>query len=151
MVSYTAESTVELLLTLNNSNDSSLGPGVYLDLDSLAFASNLPGWYAYDDSSFLVPYEKWLVSGSDAPDQVQPNVSYYIQFVAQPGQAAQDNAELTLTFTQAECWPLCASGVYCHIHSTRFGLAPIPGAIPWQAEPSRCYPWRQLFLPWTSQ
>jgi len=148
LVSYTVDSTFEIKLILNDSNNSALGPGIYLDIDNIVFNSNLPSpfgnWYA----PLLSPYEKIFIARSYAPATLIPNQKYFAQFTSlQPGKADQDNGELTINHTKNECWILCSSGAYCYIHDKPFGIAPIPGRIDWIPAPNRCTEWGYSFLP----
>lgn len=148
LVSFTAQSTFELKLTLNDSNDSALGPGIYLDMDTVAFDSNLPEAYGDWYTPLFSPYEKIFISGSNAPETLIANQLYFVQFTSlKPGQAAQDNAELTITHTQSDCWLFCNSGAYCHIHDNPFSLQPIPGRVDWTPIADRCSEWSRWFLP----
>jgi len=108
----------------------------------------LPDYYADSYAPLLSPYEKIFTGGSKAPNQLAPNASYYLQFTSlQPGEADQDNAELTITHRKNECWILCSSGAYCLIHDNRFDIAPIPGRVDWIPAPQRCSQWGFSFLP----
>jgi hypothetical protein len=152
LITYTTDSTFEIKLVLNDSDSSALGPGIWLDLDTTTFESNLPSssgtWY----SPLLSPYEKILIAHSSAPVQLAPDTSYYASFIsAQPGQADQDNGELTINHTKTECWIFCSSGAYCHIHEKPFGIVPIPGRIDWIPDPDRCSEWSYSFLPFLRQ
>jgi hypothetical protein len=112
----------------------------------------LPDYYANDYAPILSPYEKIFIGGSNSPNQLTPNTLYFLQFTSlQPGEADQDNAEMSITHSKNECWILCSSGAYCHIHDNPFGIAPIPGRIDWQPAPDRCSEWSYSFLPFLHQ
>lgn len=152
LISYTApitNTTFEIHLILNDSTDSKFGPGIWLDMATTTYNSDLPANYADWYTPWHSLYEKHFIGGSTAPQQLQPNRLYYLQYTSdKPGQATQDNAELSITYSREQCWILCTSGDYCNIHESRFGLEPIPGRIAWQPAPARCFTWQDLFLPW---
>lgn len=151
LVSYTVDSTFEAVLSLNDSNNSQFGPGIYLDYDTVSFANSLPEPYFSKQTPWSAPWKKNFAGGSTAPELIQANQTYTIRFASeQPGQAAQDNAELLITHSKAECWlPVgCTSGAYCYIHDSLFSLEPIPGRIDWQPVSRRCGEWVAWFLPY---
>lgn len=127
-----------------------LGPGIYLDMATVFYDNNLPDAFSNHTEPLLNPYKKLFIGGSHAPHQIVGNTPYHVTFLStQPGQADQDNAELTLTHSKTDCWlPFgCTSGAYCNIHDSLFGLEPIPGRIDWQPAPARCSEWSSWFLP----
>ncbi|MCE7980330.1 MAG: hypothetical protein DYG89_04000 [Caldilinea sp. CFX5] len=140
------------MLTLNDSNDSKFGPGIYLDYNTVSFANSLPEPYFSKRAPWSAGWKKIFIGGSTAPELIQPNQTYTIRFASsKPGQANQDNAELTITFDKSTCWLFCSSGAYCHIHDGLFSLEPIPGRIDWRPEPKRCDTWKPIWIPWVSQ
>lgn len=151
LVSYTVDSTFETTLILNDSNDSKFGPGIFLDMGTTFYSGNLPEKYFNHYGPLLAPYQKFFIGGSTAPEQLLPNHLYTISFIStKPGRAAQDNAELTISFSNEECWLFCSSGAYCHIHDGLFSLEPIPGRIDWQPNAERCGEWQPIWIPWVS-
>lgn len=152
LISYTAETTFQATLTLNNSDDSKFGPGTYLDYDTTDFEGTLPERYFSKEAPWHATWRKVFTGGSTAPDLIQSNQTYIIRFLSsKPGQANQDNAELTITFDKSTCWLFCSSGAYCHIHDGLFSLEPIPGSIDWQPDSDRCAEWQPIWIPWVSR
>jgi hypothetical protein len=143
---FSANHAFILDLQLNNSDESSLGPGIFLDLDSLVIRTDLPGWYIHglgDPWS----YYRSLAIGTLSPVDLTADLDYHVFFSSAPGTAREDNANLVIsrgTKWLPGCqWSWC---VYerdrCQVNAGEWTVAPLPGLYTWPPPAERtCYHW----------
>jgi hypothetical protein len=141
-------------LVLNDSTDSKYGAGTYINVSTAQISSTLPGFYIHSRFS-LFPYEKRFAIGSLTPTAIRGLTEYRIQITSEePGQAAQDNAEMWIVHAVKlwdgcdAAWCVLRSRAGCTIHDQPWGVEPIPGTFPWaQPAPAKCSDNKLVFLP----
>ena len=158
--SYTPSSELQIRLALNNSSDSELGAGIYIETNTTfrfslpavtvtgGYANLLPGDYLQHFNTYL----SGIGSGG-----VQPLTSYFVEFIADAGAADQDNAEAVVIFNRnkdPDCTRFCnREYLTCRLHTEPYDVAPIPGEFVWPdlsspPDGQRCYTGFQFWLPY---
>ena len=150
LAGYDDSAKLDTTIKLNDSDNSALGPGVYLDLDTVLFQSTLRGTTGgYKPSVW--GFEKVLTFKVNGSSDIAPLTEYVFRFASEHGEAERDNAEILVEFTreEPECEIFCGQEfAYCNLQEEPWGIGPIPGEYQWPSLPNeRCGSGTRSWLP----
>jgi hypothetical protein len=152
-----ASDAASSILMLNDSNESALGPGVFLDTavnlrlqPRRAPMSNVPAQRITRMSRFLDPlyYKKFGVTFYGLQD-IQPNRTYYVIWSTPPGATTIDNATWEMDEGRTCGYRICTFVTKnCYVTEEEWSVGPIQDGVELFYTPLwKCYAW--LFLPLT--
>lgn len=150
---YPAGDSLIIDLTLNDSDNSSLGPGVYFDISKLLFVkTNLP-LNKLTIKTYASHIEQHIQITASDLTAITSTVASSILLSFAPGTAAQDNANLSFSLQRQYCIIIigCFTNITlrnCNLFDQPWQVAPIPGTFSYSQPPAEnCYDGGLAWLP----